>query len=218
MPPPGTMPSSTAARVALIASSMSCTRRFCSTGVAPPARITAVPPDSLARRSWYLSRSMFCGAASYWRDTCSRRALTAAGSPAPAWITVWLADTTTCRAPPRSRICTAPMRPPRSRAITRPPVAMAMSSSMARRQCPYSGGWIAATGGSSRSRRDSRATTQAGATSSARISSGRFCPAINASIAATSSLAVSLQSVIRISGSSSTTNMRSTSVTMWCDR
>ena len=73
-PPPGTMPSSIAARVALIESSINCALRFCSTGVAPPARIMAVPPDSFARRSWNLSRSMFSGAASYWRMTCSRRA------------------------------------------------------------------------------------------------------------------------------------------------
>ena len=52
---------------------------------------------------------------------------------------------------------------------------------------------MAATGGSPRSRRDSRATTQAGATSSAMISSGRCCPAISASIAATSSVVSSLQ-------------------------
>src|ERR1700722_6157005 len=54
-PPPGTMPSSIAARVALIESSINCALRFCSTGVAPPARIIAVPPDSFARRSWNLS-------------------------------------------------------------------------------------------------------------------------------------------------------------------
>jgi hypothetical protein len=35
----------------LIASSINCALRFCSTGVAPPARIIAVPPDNLARRS-----------------------------------------------------------------------------------------------------------------------------------------------------------------------
>ena len=64
VPPPGTMLSPTAALVALIASSINCTRRFCSTGVAPPARIVAEPPDNFASRSWYLSRSIFGGAAS----------------------------------------------------------------------------------------------------------------------------------------------------------
>src|ERR1700677_4145427 len=44
-PPPGTIASSIAARVALIESSINCALRFCSTGVAPPARIIAAPPD-----------------------------------------------------------------------------------------------------------------------------------------------------------------------------
>ena len=42
--------------------------------------------------------------------------------------------------------------------------------------------------------------------------------AVTARIAATSSCVCSLRSVIRMSGSSSTTCIRSTSVTMWCDR
>ena len=104
-PPPGTTPSSIAARVALIASSISCRRRFCSTGVAPPARITAVPPDSLARRSWNLSRSIFSGAASHWRCTCSRRAWIVVASPCSAgdrgcgWTRM-----RTCRAPAEIRL------------------------------------------------------------------------------------------------------------------
>src|SRR5215467_12180349 len=56
-PPPGRMPSSTAARVACIASSTRSLRSFTSTSVAPPTRITATPPASLARRSCSFSRS-----------------------------------------------------------------------------------------------------------------------------------------------------------------
>ena len=56
-PPPGTMPSSTAARVACIASSTRSLRSFTSTSVAPPTLITATPPASLARRSCSFSRS-----------------------------------------------------------------------------------------------------------------------------------------------------------------
>src|SRR4029078_11267059 len=48
--PPGRMPSSTAARVACIASSTRCLRSFTSTSVAPPTLIYALPPDLLARR------------------------------------------------------------------------------------------------------------------------------------------------------------------------
>jgi hypothetical protein len=56
-PPPGTMPSSTAARVALSASSTRSLRSLTSTSVAPPTRITATPPASLARRSCSFSLS-----------------------------------------------------------------------------------------------------------------------------------------------------------------
>src|SRR5215831_9869830 len=50
-PPPGKMPSSTAARVACMASSTRSFRSLTSTSVAPPTRITATPPASLASRS-----------------------------------------------------------------------------------------------------------------------------------------------------------------------
>mmetsp|Transcript_16921 Transcript_16921/g.39083 ORF Transcript_16921/g.39083 Transcript_16921/m.39083 type:complete len:210 (+) Transcript_16921:85-714(+) len=56
-PPPGTIPSSTAARVAFNAST---TRSFfspTSTSEAPPTRMTATPPASFANRSWSFSRS-----------------------------------------------------------------------------------------------------------------------------------------------------------------
>ena len=56
-PPPDTTPSSTAARVALSASSTRSLRSFTSTSVAPPTLITATPPASLARRSCSFSRS-----------------------------------------------------------------------------------------------------------------------------------------------------------------
>ena len=56
-PPPGRMPSSTAARVACIASSTRSLRSLTSISVAPPTRITATPPASLASRSCSFSRS-----------------------------------------------------------------------------------------------------------------------------------------------------------------
>src|SRR5699024_3248295 len=56
-PPPATMPSSTAALALRTASSMRCLRSLSSTSVAAPARMTATPPASLARRSWSFSRS-----------------------------------------------------------------------------------------------------------------------------------------------------------------
>ena len=56
-PPPGRMPSSTAARVACIASSTRSLRSFTSTSLAPPTRITATPPASFASRSCSFSWS-----------------------------------------------------------------------------------------------------------------------------------------------------------------
>ncbi len=56
-PPPGTMPSSTAALVACMASSTRAFFSFISVSVAAPTLITATPPTSLASRSWSFSRS-----------------------------------------------------------------------------------------------------------------------------------------------------------------
>ena len=51
VPPPGTIPCSTAALVAFNASSTLSFLSLTSTSVAPPTLITATPPASLARRS-----------------------------------------------------------------------------------------------------------------------------------------------------------------------
>src|SRR5437763_10606067 len=56
-PPPGTMPSSRAARVACSASSTRCFFSFISVSVAAPTLTTATPPASFARRSLSFSRS-----------------------------------------------------------------------------------------------------------------------------------------------------------------
>ena len=56
-PPPATMPSSTAALVACIASSTRAFFSFISVSVAAPTLITATPPTSFASRSWSFSRS-----------------------------------------------------------------------------------------------------------------------------------------------------------------
>ena len=56
-PPPGTMPSSTAGRVALSASSTRAFFSFIAVSVAAPTLTTATPPASLASRSCSFSRS-----------------------------------------------------------------------------------------------------------------------------------------------------------------
>ena len=57
VPPPGTMPSSTAALVACIASSTRAFFSFISVSVAAPTLMTATPPTSFASRSCSFSRS-----------------------------------------------------------------------------------------------------------------------------------------------------------------
>ena len=82
--------------------------------------------------------------------------------------------------------------------MTRPPVVMAMSSSIALRQWPYSGGWIAATGTLVFSRRASSCMMTCGAISSAMISSGRPLFSISARTPASASADWILWSVIRM--------------------
>ena len=57
VPPPGMIPSSTAARVADTASSTRPLRSFISSSVGAPTRITATPPVRRASRSCSFSRS-----------------------------------------------------------------------------------------------------------------------------------------------------------------
>ena len=76
-PPPGTMPSSSAARVACRASSTRCFFSFISVSVAAPTLTTATPPDSFARRSWSFSRSKSESVVSISALICLIRALIA---------------------------------------------------------------------------------------------------------------------------------------------
>ncbi len=99
-PPPGTMPSSRAARVAWRASSTRCFRSFISVSVAAPTLTTATPPASLARRSWSFSRSKSESVVSTSALICLMRPLISSVSPAPSMIVVASFETTTRRARP----------------------------------------------------------------------------------------------------------------------
>ena len=101
--------------------------------------------------------------------------------------------------------------------MTRPPVRIAMSSSMAFRQWPNSGGLTATARPMPFRRMPSRLTTTSGASSSAMISSGLPVPETSVSRCSIWAGALMRWSVIRISGSSSTARIVSTSVTMWCE-
>src|SRR5262249_40820462 len=100
IPPPGTMPSSSAARVAWSASSTRCFFSFISVSVAAPTLTTATPPESLARRSWSFSRSKSESVFSISDLIWLIRPLMDPLSPAPSTIVVVSLATTTRRARP----------------------------------------------------------------------------------------------------------------------
>ena len=66
VPPPATMPSSTAARVEFSASSIRSLRSFNSVSEAAPTLITATPPANFAKRSCNFSRSKSESVSSIW--------------------------------------------------------------------------------------------------------------------------------------------------------
>ena len=89
VPPPATIPSSTAARVAFKASSTRYFLSFISTSVAAPISITATPPDSLARRSWSFSLSKSEVVSAICFLIISTRAAIASLSPIPSTMVVF---------------------------------------------------------------------------------------------------------------------------------
>mmetsp|Transcript_21841 Transcript_21841/g.49381 ORF Transcript_21841/g.49381 Transcript_21841/m.49381 type:complete len:337 (-) Transcript_21841:795-1805(-) len=145
LPPPGTMPSSTAARVALSASTtrsfFSCT----SVSVAPPTLITATPPESLARRSWSFSFSYSEVVRPIESRMSSHRSSIVALSAAPSRMTVLSLDTVTLAHRPRWAVVTCSSLSPTSSDTTSAPVSTAMSCSVALRLSPNPGALTAHT-------------------------------------------------------------------------
>src|SRR5581483_1544923 len=129
-PPPGTWPSSSAARAAWRASSTRCFFSFISVSVDAPTLTTATPPDSFARRSWSFSRSKSESVVSISDFSCLMRPLIASASPAPSMIVVESLSTTTRRALPSCESFVLSSLRPISSVMTSPPVRMAMSSSI----------------------------------------------------------------------------------------
>ena len=112
VPPPATMPSSTAARVADSASSMRCFFSLSSTSVAAPTLTTATPPASLARRSCSFSRSQSESVSSISRLIWAMRPFTSSSEPAPSTMVVSSFVTMTRRAlPSRSMVVVSSFRP-----------------------------------------------------------------------------------------------------------
>ena len=100
-PPPGRMPSSTAARVACKASSTRAFFCFMSASLLAPTEMIATPPVSFASRSWNFSLSYSLSVASIWLRICWMRFWMSAGLPAPCTIVVSFLSTVICLARPR---------------------------------------------------------------------------------------------------------------------
>mmetsp|Transcript_15940 Transcript_15940/g.43331 ORF Transcript_15940/g.43331 Transcript_15940/m.43331 type:complete len:255 (+) Transcript_15940:1146-1910(+) len=145
-PPPGTMPSSTAAFVAFSASFSRSFTSWTSTSVAPPTLITATPPESFARRSLNLSFSYSEPVASIAAWICSQRAWISPWPPAPSRMTVSSLVMVMDLAVPRTMGSKASSSfLPVSSLISSAPQSTARSCIMAFRWSPKPGALTAAT-------------------------------------------------------------------------
>mmetsp|Transcript_98441 Transcript_98441/g.278800 ORF Transcript_98441/g.278800 Transcript_98441/m.278800 type:complete len:243 (+) Transcript_98441:289-1017(+) len=142
VPPPGTMPSSTAAFVALIASSNRSFLSFSSVSVVAPTLIRATPPTSFARRFWSCSLvySLFVSSicARIWAQRSSSCSFGASDTTVVASF-----PTVIRRAWPKSSSSMVSSLRSRSSVMKVAPVTSAMSCSTALRLSPKPGAWIA---------------------------------------------------------------------------
>mmetsp|Transcript_19128 Transcript_19128/g.51467 ORF Transcript_19128/g.51467 Transcript_19128/m.51467 type:complete len:209 (-) Transcript_19128:707-1333(-) len=168
------MPSSTAARVAL---SASVTRSFfslTSVSVAPPALITATPPESLARRSWSFSFSYSEVVSSTPLRISWHLSSMSALSPAPSRMMVSSLLMVTRLAAPRDDTSVVSSLRPMSSDTTCPPVSTAMSWRLALRLSPKPGALTAATFIPPRSLFTTSVARASPSTSSEMMRSGRW--------------------------------------------
>ena len=128
-------------------------------------------------------------------------------------IVVLSLSTTTRFARPRSFSVTFSSLSPSSSLITWPPVRIAMSCSMALRRSPKPGAFTAATASVPRILFTTSVASASPSISSATSSSGLPCRATCSSTGSRSFIDEIFFSFSRISGSSSTTSIRSGSVT-----
>mmetsp|Transcript_4300 Transcript_4300/g.13792 ORF Transcript_4300/g.13792 Transcript_4300/m.13792 type:complete len:203 (-) Transcript_4300:155-763(-) len=144
-PPPGTMPSSTAAKVAFFASSMRSLRSSSSVSVAAPTLITATPPESLAMRSESFSVSYTESVSASSFLIWSTRILISSLEPASAMMVHSSLEMVTLRATPSMSTSQPSTLRPRSVATYSAPVTIAMSCRRALRRSPKPGALMAAT-------------------------------------------------------------------------
>mmetsp|Transcript_15912 Transcript_15912/g.40426 ORF Transcript_15912/g.40426 Transcript_15912/m.40426 type:complete len:270 (-) Transcript_15912:898-1707(-) len=171
-PPPGTMPSSTAAKVAFFASSMRSLRSSSSASVAAPTLMTAMPPVSLAMRSLSFSISYTLSLRSSSFLICATRIAISSWLPASAMMVVLVGATVILRAEPSCSSTVSSNFMPRSLAMYSAPVTIAMSCSSAFRRSPKPGALTATTLRLPRSLLTTSVASASPATSSVMITSG----------------------------------------------
>ena len=212
-PPPTTIPSSIAARVAASASSTRDLRSLSSTSVAAPTRITATPPLRRATRSSSFSLSHCEVDSSAWARISATRAWIDVESPAPSMTVVVSLVTAARRARPSMSTVVFSSLKPRSSVTTVPPVRTARSSSIALRRSPNPGAFTATVVIVPRSLLTIRVASASPSTSSAMMSSGRRVCTTRSSTGSSSATVFTLRSVMRMKGSSSCASIACWSVT-----
>ncbi len=218
VPPPGTKPSSTAARVAFKASSIRYLRSFNSVSVAAPTLITATPPANLAKRSWSFSLSNSEVVSAICFLSCSTRSAICALSPAPSTIVVFSFVTVTRPAVPNwSKVVSFNWRP-RSSVITVAPVKTAISCNISLRRSPKPGALTATTLNVPRILFKTSVGNASPSTSSAMINNGRPCSTMDCNNGKTSWMLEIFLSVTKIYGFSRSASILSLSVTMYWER
>ena len=215
VPPPATIPSSTAARVAFKASSKRSFLSFNSTSVAAPTSITATPPDILAKRSCNFSLSKSDVVSAICALICATRSLIAAASPWPSTIVVSSFVTRTWRAVPRSSMPMLSNLRPTSSVITVAPVKVAISCNIALRRSPNPGAFTATALNVPRNLLTTRVAKASPSTSSAIIRSSLPACTTFSKVGNISWMDAILRSVTIIYGSDITASILSGSVTMY---
>ena len=212
------MPSCAAARAALMASSTRSLRSLTSVSVGAPTRMTATPPDSLARRSSAFSLSQVESVFSISRRICSRRFSTASAVPAPSTMTVSSLVTVTRRALPSTSSSASLRLTPTSGSMTVAAVTTARSSMKALRRSPKYGDFTATTFRAPRMELTTRVCSGSPSISSAMMSSGREVPTAFSSSGRNSGREVILLRTSSTCGSSRTAWPASGSVMKYGDR
>src|ERR1700761_929993 len=217
-PPPGTMPSSTAALAAATASSTLSLRSLSAVSVAAPTLMTATPPASLASRSSSFSRSQSESVLSISERSCLARLSIASALPPPSTITVSSLLTTTRRADPSTSSPASRSVSPTSGLTTWPPVTMARSSRNALRRSPKNGAFTATAFSVLRIALTTSVDSGSPSTSSAITSSGLPASATFSSNGRRSGSELLLSRCSRIRASSSTACWESKWGTKYADR